>query len=312
MMGESRHVLPVGWMLAIAGFCILATGQGSGTAGQPSPYSSSSPAGQAPTLSIMTFNIRYGTAEDGENSWSYRRGFLFDVVREAAPDVLGAQEALRFQLDELLTELPGYAQVGVGRDDGGAAGEFSAILYRTERLEVLEHGTFWFSETPDIPSIAVTWGASLPRICSWARFVDKASGKRFYVFNVHFSSGSQRARERSAELLVARISERRHPDPVIVTGDFNAGENNPAMLYILGSSASHSLNVRDSYRDLHSGSDGIGTFNDFSGNRDGNKIDAVLISAEWEVAEASIIHTSRDGRYPSDHFPVTAVLRFHE
>jgi endonuclease/exonuclease/phosphatase family metal-dependent hydrolase len=265
----------------------------------------------AGTISVLSFNIRYGTANDGENSWSYRRELVFDVIREAAPDVIGTQEALWFQLDELLAAFPEYSKVGVGRDDGRIAGEFSAILFRPDRFEVTERGTFWFSNQPDVPgSIAFDWGAQLPRVCSWARLQDKQSGRSFYVFNVHLSSQSQEAREQSAVLLVERILARAQNDPIVVTGDFNAGEDNPAMVHLMGQGdATHPLKLHDSYRVLYPDATDVGTFNSFRGTRSGEKIDAVLISAGWEVTSAAILHTSRDGRYPSDHFPVVASLQ---
>lgn len=263
-----------------------------------------------PGVAVMTFNIRYGTADDGENSWKYRREFVFDVIREAVPDIIGMQEALAFQLNELRDALPEYAKVGVGRDDGLVSGEFSAILYRAEDFDVLEHGTFWFSETPDVPSIASYWGAALPRICSWARFMESETGRTFYVYNVHFSSRSREAREKSAALLSDRIVAREHEDPVIVTGDFNAGEGSAVMGTLVGSTESTSAaGLKDSFRVLHLDAVDVGTFNGFRGRTTGDKIDAVLISGEWDVVSAEILRTSRSGKYPSDHFPVVATLR---
>ena len=263
-----------------------------------------------PGVAVMSFNVRYGTADDGENSWQYRREFVFDVIREAAPDIIGTQEALGFQLDALRDALPEYAKVGVGRDDGLISGEFSAILYRAEDFDVLEHGTFWFSETPDVPSIASYWGAGLPRICSWARFVERETGQTFYVYNVHFSSRSREAREKSAALLSDRIRARQHEDPVIVTGDFNAGEGSAVMGTLVGSTESTSaVGLEDSFRVLYPDAVDVGTFNGFRGRTTGEKIDAVLISDEWHVLSAAILRSSRSGKYPSDHFPVVATLR---
>ena len=253
------------------------------------------------SVAVMSFNLRYGTADDGDNSWQYRSEFVFDVIGEAAPGIIGTQEALSFQLDELRGALPEYAKVGVGRDDGLISGEFSAILYRAEDFDVLENGTFWFSETPDVPSIANYWGAALPRICSWARFMEKETGGTFYVYNVHFSSRSQEAREKSATLLSDRIMAREHEDPVIVTGDFNAGESIAVMGTLVG--------LQDSFRVLYPDEVGVGTFNGFRGTTTGDKIDAVLISGGWQVVSAAILRTSRSGKYPSDHFPVVATLR---
>jgi endonuclease/exonuclease/phosphatase family metal-dependent hydrolase len=176
----------------------------------------------------MSFNIRYGTANDGDNSWPFRRDFVLQVIADQAPDILGIQEALNFQVDELSSGLDGYALVGVGRDDGRSEGEYAAILYLAARFELQETGTFWLSDTPEIPGSA-SWGNRVTRICTWARLRDRNSGISFYAYNVHLDHESQPSRERSAELLAARIASRTHPDPVIVTGDFNAGEQNSAM-----------------------------------------------------------------------------------
>ena len=118
------------------------------------------------TLNIMSFNIRYGTANDGDDSWPNRDHLVFDVLKNHAPDIVGLQEALKFQIDEILENVPGYAMVGVGRDDGDTLGEYSAILYNPARFELKESGTFWLSETPDIIA-STSWGNKITRICTW-------------------------------------------------------------------------------------------------------------------------------------------------
>jgi endonuclease/exonuclease/phosphatase family metal-dependent hydrolase len=267
-------------------------------------------------VNVMTFNIRYGSANDGENSWPNRSHMVIDVVSDFAPDVLGLQEALRFQIDELLVGLGDYDEIGVGRDDGREAGEYAAILYRSERFDVHESGTFWFSDTPDVPG-STSWGNNITRICTWAHFIDRTTSRGFYVYNVHLDHESQPSRERSVELLASRILSRSTSDPVIVTGDFNAGEDNPVLLYLTGkldrafagaSAPLASPELRDTYRVVHPDSSAVGTFNSFRGVTTGDKIDAVLVSDEWQVSEATIIRTAVNGRYPSDHFPVVAVV----
>jgi len=186
-----------------------------------------------PSLRIMSFNIRYGTADDGENSWPNRRDLLIGALRDEAPDLVGTQEALRFQLDFIKESLPEYGEIGVGRVDGRESGEYSAILYNKEKVEPLDSGTFWFSDTPGIPG-STSWGNTITRICTWARFSDIEGGRTFYLFNLHLDHRSQESREKSVELLADRILSRSHPDPVIVTGDFNAGEDNPAIRYLKG------------------------------------------------------------------------------
>jgi endonuclease/exonuclease/phosphatase family metal-dependent hydrolase len=176
----------------------------------------------------MSFNIRYGTANDGDNRWPLRREFLMDVVRQDNADVIGLQEALHEQIVEMTTSLPAYGVIGVGRDDGKTRGEYAAILYRRDRFHVAESGTFWFSDTPSVVA-STSWGNTITRICTWARLIDRQGGA-FWVFNVHLDHQSQPSRERSTALLAERIRTRPMPtEPVIVTGDFNVGEDNAAL-----------------------------------------------------------------------------------
>jgi endonuclease/exonuclease/phosphatase family metal-dependent hydrolase len=255
----------------------------------------------------MSFNIRYGTAKDGDNQWSARREMMFDLIRERDADLIGLQEALAFQIDELLAAAPGYAALGVGRDDAGRDGEFSAILFKKNRFRVADAGTFWFSDTPEVPA-SKSWGNNITRICTWARLIDR-DGFGFYLFNLHLDHQSQPSRERSAVLLRQRIEARAFPaNPVVVTGDFNAGENNPAITSLV--SKSPEAPFVDTYRVLHADETVVGTFNGFKfGTTAGDKIDYVLVQPGTEVITAEIIRTSRNDRYPSDHFPVVATIR---
>jgi endonuclease/exonuclease/phosphatase family metal-dependent hydrolase len=259
-------------------------------------------AGPGVSLRVMTFNIRYGTAKDGDNHWDLRKDFLVDVIRAEAPDVLGVQEALHAQIEYILQAIPGYAMVGVGRDDGVRAGEYSAILYRTAALTAVRSDTFWFSETPGRVA-STSWGNTITRICTWAQFTTPA-GRPFYVFNVHLDHQSQPSRERSAALLRARLDARDPAAPAIVTGDFNAGEKNAAVTAMLAGDT-----LRDTFRVKHAAASPVGTFTGFKfGQTGGEKIDYVFATREWDVVDASIVRTARAEKYPSDHFPVTAVL----
>jgi endonuclease/exonuclease/phosphatase family metal-dependent hydrolase len=259
-------------------------------------------------LKVMTFNIRYGTAKDGDNRWAARREMLFDVIRERDADLVGLQEALAFQIDEIQAAVPGYAVVGVGRDDAGGSGEFSAILFKTARFRVADAGTFWFSDTPAVTA-SKSWGNNIPRICTWARLIDR-DGRGFYHFNLHLDHESQPSRDRSTALLRERIDARAFPtDPVVVTGDFNVGERNPALTALVSKRNPTSPFV-DTYRVLHPNETVVGTFTDFKmGNTAGEKIDYVLVQPDAEVVSAEIIRASRNDRYPSDHFPVAATIR---
>ena len=138
---------------------------------------------QAP-VRAMSFNIRYGTAQDGEHAWPNRRAHVVATIRDHAPHLLGVQEALRFQLDELLAALPRYESFGVGRDDGRSAGEHAAILVDTARFTVRQHGTDWLSETPEVPG-STSWGNRITRIVTWALLEDRATGEPVWVYNLH-------------------------------------------------------------------------------------------------------------------------------
>jgi endonuclease/exonuclease/phosphatase family metal-dependent hydrolase len=260
-------------------------------------------------LTIMSFNIRYGTANDGDNRWANRREFLVDVLKTENADIAGLQEALDSQIREIVAAIPHYAVVGVGRDDGRTRGEYAAILFRGDRLHVSDSGTFWFSDTPEVVA-SKSWGNTITRVCTWARFVDR-DGRAFWHYNVHLDHISQPSREKSTALLAQRMAERRAPDePAIVTGDFNVGEDNPAIATLLGPRDGGPALMLDTFRVRYPEEKIVGTFSGFvMGQTAGPKIDYVLVPPGTEVLAAAIVRASRDGRYPSDHFPATARVR---
>lgn len=165
-------------------------------------------------MRVMTFNIRYGTAEDGPNAWPHRRERVVEVIRSQNPDVLGVQEALDFQVDELAAALPDRRWIGVGRDDGMRTGEFAAIFLRTG-MDLRDSGAFWFSDTPDTPGSKHP-ECFHPRLCTWARLPD------FSVYNLHLDNESANARAQAIAILLARVDE-----CAIVVGDFNATPDDP-------------------------------------------------------------------------------------
>jgi len=266
---------------------------------------------QAPAadpLTVMSFNIRYGTANDGVNRWENRREALFALMRAENADLVGLQEALYSQIQEILVAVPGFAVAGVGRDDGRTKGEFSAILFRTNRFTLSNAGTFWFSDTPEVVA-STSWGNTITRICSWARLVDR-DGRAFWHYNVHLDHISQPSRERSTELLARRIASVAHRgEPAIVTGDLNVGESNPAVAALVGSPSAPGVFV-DTFRVLHPDTRDVGTFTGFDATSiAGDKIDYVFVPRGTEVLSAAIVRTAANGRSPSDHFPVTARFR---
>ncbi len=254
----------------------------------------------------MSFNIRYGTAADGENAWEHRRFLVRLTIRDQSPDLIGLQEALAFQVDELDTAFRGYRSVGAGRDDGDRAGEMCAVLYRASRFELLEHGTFWLSETPDEPG-SMGWDAACPRIATWVRLHDRFCLPDTFVFaSVHMDHVGETARREGARVVRERLAEVAGGMPLIVAGDFNAtgGPGGSEPWDVLCADGS----LRDTWLEAggESGPEGDGTFHGFDGEPDTGRIDWILASPGWEVEAASIVRSSRRGRWPSDHYPVTA------
>ncbi len=261
-----------------------------------------------PTLRVMTFNIRYAAAADGENGWDKRKDFLIDVIRKFNPDLLGTQEVLAVQADFLAERLKDYTLVGVGRDDGKRRGEFSSVMFRTSRFELVDSGTFWLSETPDRPG-SKSWDSSLPRIATWARLRDRDdAGRDLCYLNTHWDHRGNQARVESAKIIRRWISEHAGAVPTIVTGDFNVSEDHEGFRTIVAKPAA-GPRLFDLYRQVHPNPEpDEATFHNFSGNRRGKRIDFVLGSAECRATEATIDRASQNDRYPSDHFPVSAVL----
>ncbi|MDX2034725.1 MAG: endonuclease/exonuclease/phosphatase family protein [Blastocatellia bacterium] len=262
---------------------------------------------------VMSYNIRYGTAQDGENHWDRRREFLIETIKAFDPDLLGTQETLGFQRDYLAERLGGYDVLGVGRDDGGEKGEMTALYYRRDRFEKLDGGHFWLSETPDKPG-SKSWDTSLTRMATWVRLRDRRQprAKPLVFFNTHFDHRGEQARLESARLLRRRAAAAiAAGDRVIVTGDFNAGEESAPYRAFFGLDENVPSPLRDVHRVLHpTRAADEGTFSGFKAEAvSGPRIDWIGVSREWRVLAAAIDRTARNGRTPSDHFAMTAVLR---
>lgn len=249
----------------------------------------------------MSFNIRYGTANDGEDRWELRKPKALQALKKRKPDIIGLQEALDFQVEEVRTAFKGYESIGVGREDGKAKGEFSAIVYNAARFRALRSDTVWLSETPNVPN-SMHWGNRITRICTWAYFHDFKSGRYFYLFNMHLDHESQPSREKSIQLVLKRIADRSTADSVLVTGDFNVGEANPVVAAMKGGG------FLDTFRVTNPSESSVGTFHGFrEPGRD--KIDYVFADSNWTVEKAEIGRDKVGGRWISDHLPVVAWVR---
>lgn len=267
---------------------------------------SASAAAPSAPLRVMSFNIRYGTARDGENAWPRRTDLVFEVIQRVQPDLIGYQEVLDFQFDALAARFPELAAEGVGRDDGRRQGEFSSLAYRRDRFTRLAGGTFWLSETPDVPG-SKSWDAALPRICTWVRLRETATGRELLFANTHFDHRGQVARREAARVLGERLGPVAAGGPAILTGDLNVTEDTVAYRALLDPAGP--LRWADAHRAVHPRREADeATFHGFKGTVAGSRIDFILHTAPFRATAAGIDRHARAGRYPSDHYPVNAVL----
>jgi endonuclease/exonuclease/phosphatase family metal-dependent hydrolase len=267
---------------------------------------------EASPLRVMSYNIRFNNPADGINAWPHRKEYVAELIRQRYDvELAGLQEVLKDQLDDLLRLMPGFACVGAGRDDGREGGEYSPIFYRTDRLELLEHGHFWFSETPSEPG-SKSWDSALPRIVTWARFRDRKQDARFYHFNSHFDHRGEQARVESSRLLLSRIETIAAGDPVVVTLDLNAQEKFLPYRILVEATEDGKVLLRDARyasRSPHQGP--TASFTDWQKHGEPEtRIDYILATEHFEVKEHHILTDQFEGRYPSDHLPVLAVIRF--
>jgi endonuclease/exonuclease/phosphatase family metal-dependent hydrolase len=261
-------------------------------------------------LRVMTANVRYGTANDGPDHWDRRKDLLVDVLKDENPDLIGTQEMLPFQADYLEQHLQGYTYVGRSRELDNTDGEQCGVFFRSDRFVELERGHLWLSEEPERPG-SQAWDAALPRMATWLKLYDRAGRRVFVVINTHFDHSGVEARRQSAVLLREYARRFASQYPLIVTGDFNCGEGSDPYQELVGGMAEDASPLLDAYRQANpTRTDAEGTFNGFAGRRDGPRIDWILATPAWRTVAAHIVTTQRDGRYPSDHFPVVAELSY--
>jgi endonuclease/exonuclease/phosphatase family metal-dependent hydrolase len=257
----------------------------------------------AEPITVMSYNIRYDTASDGVNQWSNRKDRVAALIRRNRPDLVGLQEALRTQLDDLIARLPDYEVYGVGRDDGMTKGEYSALLVRRTRFEVRSSDTFWLSETPALAG-SKGWDALLPRIATWARLHDRTTGREFVFLNTHFDHRGVQARIRSAAAIKAHLTgvHAATPLPILVTGDLNVEPTSEAFAALTAGGF-----LRDARPADYSQPTSLG----FEVNSARvSIIDYILHNAGF-APDAFQVITDHDGRYfPSDHLPVVARVAF--
>lgn len=277
------------------------------------------PPAQAYELKVMSFNIRFSKVDKSEdaseNNWADprhpRRERAIRIIRDFMPDVLGVQEARELQIADLRVALPEFDFYGIGRDDGKTGGEFSGIFCRKDRFDRKDTGSFWLSATPEKPGTTFYAApTAVPRIASWVRLAEKKTKREFVLLNMHWDHIDAPAREKSAALVRNRLATVAKDSPAIVTGDLNSPEDSTAFIALMGGGDATGRRLSDSYRELHrERSPNESTFDAWNGAIKGSRIDFILHTSEFASTAADIVRTSYDGRWPSDHYPVTATLR---
>lgn len=252
----------------------------------------------------MTFNLRYASHASA-HSWEVRRPVNKALLKRECPDVVGTQEGLYEQIKDIAADQPAYAWIGLGRE-GGNHGEHMAVFYRRDRLEPLEYDHFWLSATPDLGG-SRSWGHTCPRMVTWVRFLDRASGGQFFFWNTHFDHESQRAREKATALVLQRVLALITPHPVILVGDFNAtARDNTCYDLLTAPGAFTDSWFSATQRD---GED-FATFHGYQPPVPGGAhIDWILTRGAVTTLQTHVVNFEQNGQYPSDHFPVVATLQ---
>lgn len=240
-------------------------------------------------MRFATFNIRHGLGDDADNSWQFRRGSTADAITALGADVLGLQEVLEFQRQDLDDAIAGLRWFGEDRA-GDMSDERCPVVLSSPALEVVSSQTRWYGPSPTTRGLRLP-GASAPRIATVAR-LRRDDGAEFDVVSTHLDEHIDVNREASARQLVEWLT----PDaPTVVMGDFNATPSDAAVVALVD--AGLRLVPVDG-----------ATAHSFTGVG-GTVIDHILVSRHWTVADASVARYSPAGRLPSDHWPVWADLR---
>jgi dephospho-CoA kinase len=257
-------------------------------------------------LKAMTFNIRMDTESDGINQWKYRAKHCGELIRYHKADIIGLQEAFLHQITDLEKELTGFGWFGKGRDDGKAQGEFSALMYRKSKFKLMKESTFWLSDSCD--KVGFGWDAACRRVVTWGQFQERKTGKKFFVFNTHFDHLGKVARRESAKLVLRKIAEIAGKTPVILTGDFNATpEDEPIQILVDTKNPARVIDTEKISRNGHYGP--YSSFNGFTKEQEGRHIDYIFVKNGPVVLQHTTHSETWENKYPTDHFPVSAVIR---
>lgn len=252
------------------------------------------------SLTVMSYNIRYGSAEDGPNSWDIRKPATVSMIKDQAPDVMGVQEAFSFQIEYITENCPDYGFVGISRLDPKDA-ETPAIFYDRTSVELLDWGNFWLSETPD--RVSFGWDAACERNATWALMRHRKSGREFYFVNTHLDHVGKTARAEGLKTVLAKIGEMNGKGlPVVLTGDFNTSADDPSLDVLDGK-------MHDARYSASGSTDALNTYNGWGNSS--TAIDYIFFDGFRKCMAYKTIQNEYDGvEFISDHYPIRAELKF--
>lgn len=258
-------------------------------------------------LNVMTLNIRLDVPSDSLNSWQYRKDNAAEMVRMNDVDILGMQEVLLNQMNDLKERLPQYTAIGVGREDGADKGEFSPIFYKKDRFSAIESGTFWVSETPEVAG-SKGWDASYIRVATWAILKEKATGKEIFAINTHLDNDGLVARKEGGNLLLKKAEELGKGLPIVLTGDFNDTPQSEAIKNITDASKTNHLLDSKTIALKTLGTDW--TFHNFGRLAESERplIDYIFVSKQIKVQDYVVLPDTLNGTFVSDHKPVLSKI----
>lgn len=259
-----------------------------------------------PSFNVMSFNIRYDNPEDSLDNWQYRKDRAANAIKFYDADIVGTQEVLHNQLQDLKERLPEYTAIGVGREDGKEEGEYNVLFFKTDRFDNLESGTFWLSETPDVPSLG--WDGACSRVATWARLQDRETGKTILALNTHLDHVGKVARREGINLMFQKVNELSQGAPVIVTGDFNSNPESDVIAHVTNpDDPNHLTNTREVAEVVYGPA---WSWHDF-----GNipyqyrpLIDYVFVRGDMKVDRYGVLAETENEGFLSDHAPLLVTV----
>lgn len=260
-------------------------------------------------LTVMSYNMRFDFPEkDPNNNWPQRRPLIAELIQRYRPDVIGSQELGPHQAEQLGELLEDYRYFGVGRHED-LSGEAMIIWYRPSVMHPLATGSFWLSETPEVPGTR-SWGEGWIRTLTWARFYHIETKRCFYFFNTHLDTKGEEICVKESQLVIDRVRTIAGDTPCFLVADFNSegGKSPTWQLY-------QQAGFKDAWQ--RSQSQPTGSFATWCNYRHPRqertrRIDWILYQGDIQVHSFATINDHTNGRYPSDHFPVIANLTIEE